>query len=137
MIVTRKRFSGRMAPSVRTAGSYRVSLWDVTDSDTVIDGYCWYMPKPFATATGVVQWRAFLEELDLRYWDAATVWAEWRELKPGDVFTFEDFRRDWAGRWHNWEDYEFSHPGARRGDYVQRISYVLVYSVHFFKKVSE
>ena len=137
MIVSRKRFSGRMSPSVRTTGSYRVSLWDMTDSDTVIDGYCWYMPKPFATEIGVVQWRAFLEELDLRYWDAATVWAEWRELRPGDAFTVEDFRAAWAGRWRDWEEFESFHPGACREDYVQRLSSVLLHSVHLFKKASD
>ena len=133
MIVTRRRFSGRMNPSVRTADSYRVSLWDVTDSDTVVDGYCWYMPKAFATMSGVVQWRAFLEELDFRCWDAATVWAEWRGLKPGGVFIVEDFRRAWVGRWRDWEEYVYFYPGARREDYKILRSCVSLYSMHFFK----
>ena len=126
-----------MSPSVRTAGSYRVSLWDVTDSDTVIDGYCWGMPKAFATATGVVQWRAFLEELDLRYWDAATAWADWRGLKPGDTLDIEDFRADYCGRWRDWEEFKYFHPGACREGYVQRLSSVLLHSVHFFKKACD
>ena len=132
--IIQKRFSGHMTPSARIASGDYVSLWDITDSDTIIDGQGWHMPKAFATAEGVKQWREFLESLSWGLWDPVTVWAEVRGFKPGDALRIERFNLEWCGYWKDFWAYQDCYPNARREDFIVHRSHALFYSILIFKK---
>lgn len=135
--IIQKRFSGRMSPGALTVSRGYVSLWDLKDSDVIVAGRGWHMPRAFATTQGAVQWREFIEPLQWGQWDAVTVWADWKGLKPGDTLDIADFHADYCGRWRDLNEYRCVNPGARREDYDIRPSRVLMYSSHFFKKTGE
>lgn len=120
-----------------TITGHRVSLWDLTDEDVVKDGRGYDMPRAFATTQGAKQWREFIEPLQWGQWDAVTVWADWKGLKPGDTLDIEEFRADYCGRWRDLDEYRCVNPSARCEDYDIRLSRVLIYSSHFFKKTGE
>ena len=134
VIESRKCFSGRMSPSVSTVERGPVSLWDLTDKDTIVPGMGWRMPDAFATVEGVKQWREFLEPLSWGMWDAVTVWADWRRFKPGDTLNMAEFHRDYCGRWRDFIEYAHFTPGVKGEDYAVLSSRVLLRSVHIFKK---
>lgn len=135
--IIQKRFSGRMSPGALTVSRGYVSLWDLKDSDAIVAGRGWDMPKAFATTQGVTQWREFLEPLSWGQWDAVTAWAEWKQLKPGDALSIEEFQSDYQGRWRDWREYEDTHPGEQREDYCISIARGPLYSLHLFKKAGE